>query len=61
MLFEKPVDSLDHMGKVRNKVDRVKLRKQATGPTKLKNISGDGRTYFLIGYLKIRYAKNLVC
>ena len=31
-----------------------------TGPTKLKNISGDGRTYFLTGYLKIRYVKNPV-
>ena len=34
---------------------------KATGPTKLKNISGDGRTYFLIGYLKKRYAKKQVC
>ena len=32
-----------------------------TGPTKLKKISGGGRIYFLIGYLKIRYAKNQAC
>ena len=33
----------------------------STGPTKLKHISGDGRTYFVIGYPKNRYAKNQVC